>query len=266
MLENRSAVIHGGGGSIGGAVTRAFPRAAGRPRRQVSSRGTRHGQPRTGGRGDPLRRRIAGDRVRCRRHGGRGAETAQIDALDEAAVDLHADMVAANAGCIDISFHLIAYGDVRGTPLAEMRLEDFERPVITAVRTMFRPLRTTARHMIPRKAGVILVFRGYGDPPADHDLGTSGRLGRHRVTKSEIRARARTVRHPGGDPADGRCADSIPGGARPGQAITDEMPVRPCSTRPRHSTTSGVAVFAASDWPRTVNASALNTTCGSVVG
>jgi 3-oxoacyl-[acyl-carrier protein] reductase len=40
------------------------------------------------------------------------AETAQVDALDERAVDRHADAVAASAGGIDICFNLISLQDV----------------------------------------------------------------------------------------------------------------------------------------------------------
>src|SRR2546421_400909 len=64
---------------------------------------------------------------------------------------------------IDISFNLISHGDVQGTPLAEMALEDFERPIVTAVRTMFLTWRAAARHMIRQGSGVILAFGGYGD-------------------------------------------------------------------------------------------------------
>ena len=72
------------------------------------------------------------------------------------------DGVAGRAGSVDISFDLISYGDVQGTPLAEMRLEDFERPVANAVRTQFLTARAAARHMIPRGLGVILTFGGPG--------------------------------------------------------------------------------------------------------
>jgi NADP-dependent 3-hydroxy acid dehydrogenase YdfG len=54
------------------------------------------------------------------RSAGGVAETAQVDAIDEMAVDQHDDTVAASAGGIDVSFNLISYGDVQGTPLAEM--------------------------------------------------------------------------------------------------------------------------------------------------
>ena len=66
------------------------------------------------------------------------------------------------AGSIDISFNLISYADVQGTPLAEMDLEDFERPVMTAVRTQFLTSRAAARHMIREGSGVILTFGGAG--------------------------------------------------------------------------------------------------------
>src|SRR5204863_9517958 len=92
------------------------------------------------------------------------AETACLDALDAAAVDAHADAVAAAAGSLDISVNVISHGDVQGTPLSEMSPADFERPVVTAVRSMFLTTRAAARHMLRQRSGVILMFGGYGDP------------------------------------------------------------------------------------------------------
>ncbi len=66
--------------------------------------------------------------------------------------------MAERAGGIEVSFNLISYEDVQGTPLAEMPLEDFERPVMTAVRTQFLTARAAARHMIAQGSGVILTF------------------------------------------------------------------------------------------------------------
>jgi NAD(P)-dependent dehydrogenase (short-subunit alcohol dehydrogenase family) len=120
LLEDRTAVIYGGGGMIGGAVARAFAREGAR----VFLAG------RTAA---PLEA-VAADI----RSAGGTAGTALVDALDEGAVDEHADAVAAEAGGIDIAFNLVSYGDVQGTALAEMAPEDFERPIVTAVRSMFR--------------------------------------------------------------------------------------------------------------------------------
>jgi 3-oxoacyl-[acyl-carrier protein] reductase len=60
--------------------------------------------------------------------GGR-ADVALVDALDEAAVNAHADAVVAESGSLDITFNVINHGDVQGTPLADMALADFEAPV-----------------------------------------------------------------------------------------------------------------------------------------
>src|SRR3954470_7009827 len=153
LLERRNAVIYGGGGSIGGAVAEAFVREGARV----------HLAGRTP---EPLE--AVAERLRS---ADGEAETAVVDALDEDVVDAHADAVVDRFGSLDISFNLISHGDVQGTPLTEMSLEDFARPVETAVRTMFITTRAAARHMIRQRSGVILVFGGYGDPPPDHNLG-----------------------------------------------------------------------------------------------
>ena len=154
LLKDKNAVIYGGGGSIGGAVARAFAREganvflAGRTRAKLEE---------------------VSDEIRS---SGGVAETAQVDALDGRAVDGHADAVAASAGGIDISFNLISHGDVHGTPMAEMDLEDYARPVVTAVRTTFLTWRAAARHMIRQGSGVILAFGGSGDPIRLPDMET----------------------------------------------------------------------------------------------
>jgi NAD(P)-dependent dehydrogenase (short-subunit alcohol dehydrogenase family) len=96
-----------------------------------------------------------------------------LESLAEQAVDGYVDAVAEKAGGVDISFNLISYGDIQGMPLAEMPLEDFERPVISAVRTQFLSARAAARHMIRQGSGVILTFGGAGgrDPIRDYTSG-----------------------------------------------------------------------------------------------
>src|ERR671920_1800858 len=155
LHENKNAIIYGGGGLIGGAVARAFAREgakvflAGRTLAALEA--------------------VAEDI----RSAGGVAETAQVDALDEQAVDRCVDAVAERAGGIDISFNLISYEDVQGTPLAQMPLEDFERPIMNAVRTQFLTSRAAARHMIRQGSGVILMFGGAGgrDPIRDYTSG-----------------------------------------------------------------------------------------------
>lgn len=249
LLENKNAVIYGGGGAIGGAVARAFAREgarvhlAGRTRKSLEE---------------------VADAIRA---AGGTAETDQVDALDEAAVDRHADAVAEQAGSLDISFNLISYAEVQGTPLAEMTLADFERPVHNAVRTMFLTSRAAARHMMRRKSGVILAFGGYGDPPRNHYMGgfqvafgaveslrrnLACELGPHGIRVLTLQT--------GGVP------ETIPEGFEWGKAITEEIARSTMLGRAASLADVGnVAVFAASDLARSMTATALNITGGSVV-
>jgi len=156
LLEDKTAVIYGGAGAVGGAVARAFGREGAR----VFLAG------RTLATLDAVAEEI--------RSAGGAAQTAQVDALDGEAVDRHADAVAAEAGGIDVSFNLIAHPYTHGTPLAEMDVDDFMAPVETAARTTFLTVRAAARHMIGQRAGVILAFGGPGDrsgPARDYNLG-----------------------------------------------------------------------------------------------
>src|SRR5829696_4791636 len=152
LLENKNAVIYGGSGSVGGAVARAFAREGAR----VFLAG------RTLATLDAVAQEIIAL--------GGLAETAQVDALDEKAVDEHADAVAEKAGGIDISFNAIFNGDVQGKPLAEMPFDDFARPITNAMRNQFLTARPVARHMIKRGSGVILTITG-GDREAVPTIG-----------------------------------------------------------------------------------------------
>jgi 3-oxoacyl-[acyl-carrier protein] reductase len=249
LLGGKNAVIYGGGGAIGGAVARAFAREganvflAGRTLESLEE---------------------VAEQIRS---AGGVAQTAQLDALEEQAVDQHADAVAASAGGIDVSFNLISYGDVQGTALAEMPLEDFERPVVSAVRTQFLTARAAARHMIRQGSGVILFFGGYGDPLADYYLGgfqvaliaieslrrqLASELGPHGI-------RAVTLQT-GGVP------ETIPQSFDGREAITEMIVGSTMLERAAMLDDVGnVAAFAASDHARTMTATALNISCGAIV-
>jgi 3-oxoacyl-[acyl-carrier protein] reductase len=81
-----------------------------------------------------------------------GAAASVVDALDEKAVDEHADRVAAESGGIEVSMNLITHPHTHGIPLAEMSADDFMAPVETAARTTFITARAAARHVIPRRS------------------------------------------------------------------------------------------------------------------
>jgi 3-oxoacyl-[acyl-carrier protein] reductase len=147
-----------------------------------------------------------------------------------------------------------------------MRLADFERPVVTAVRTMFLTSRAAARHMIRQGSGVILVFGGDGPPLRDYYLGglqvafsaqealrrnLSAELGRHGIRVVTLRS--------GGIP------ESIDDDEFR-QTITDMTEEQTMLKRAATLEDVGnVAVFAASDHARTITATAINISVGAMV-
>jgi len=140
MLQGKNAVIHGGGGAIGGAVARAFAREGA----NVFLAG------RTLARLDQVAADISA--------AGGWAETAEVDALDERAVNEHADAVAAKAGGIDIAVNAVGILHVQGTPFAELSFEDYAHPITAYTRTNFLTAKAAARHMATHGSGVILTL------------------------------------------------------------------------------------------------------------
>ena len=56
------------------------------------------------------------------------------------------------AGSIDVSFNAISLGDVQGTPLLEMPLEDYSRPIMVGTTTHLLTARAAARHSSEERA------------------------------------------------------------------------------------------------------------------
>jgi 3-oxoacyl-[acyl-carrier protein] reductase len=249
LLTDKVAVIYGGGGSIGGAVARAFAREGARA-------------VVTGRTAEPLAR--VAEQIRS---AGGAVETAVVDALDERAVDEHADALAAETGSIDISLNVITHGDVQGTPLVEMALADFERPVHNAVRTNFLTARAAGRHMVRQRSGVILLFGGYGDPMPGYHLGGL------QVAFQAMEALRRNLACELGPYGvrvvtlqSGGVPESLPDDFEGRDAIAQEL--ERMTMLKRAATLDDVgnaAVFVASDWARTMTATALNITCGAQV-
>jgi 3-oxoacyl-[acyl-carrier protein] reductase len=159
LLENKSAVVYGGGGAIGGAVARAFAREGA----SVFLAGRRLA---------PLDV-VAGEISAL----GGVAETAQVDALDERAVEEHVDAVVAKAGGIDVSFNAIAIQDVQGISLVEISQADFTAPIVTGTTTHFLTARAAARRMVEKGSGVILTLSASAAASASSPepwLGTGG--------------------------------------------------------------------------------------------
>ena len=244
LLDGKRAVIYGGGGSIGGAVARAFAREgahvllAGRTLDKLEA--------------------VAAD---IRAAGG-AADCAVVDALDEAAVDAHATAIAP----IDISFNVIGQGDVQGTPMAEMELEDFERPVVTTVRTHFLTWRAAVRHM-PAAGGVLLVFGGSGPPLRGYSIGglqvafeALEQMRRQLSTELGDRGVRVVTLRTGGVP------ETIPaafeGRERLERMLTDMTLLGRTATL---ADVGDVAAFVASDRARTMTAATVNVSAGALI-
>jgi 3-oxoacyl-[acyl-carrier protein] reductase len=140
LLENKNAVIYGGGGAVGGAVARAFAREG----------ATVYLAGRTLAALDLVAEEISA--------AGGKAETAEVDAMDERALDRHADTVSARAGGIDIAFNAVGIAHVQGTPFAELSFEDYAHPIVAYTRTNFLTAKAIARHMAKQGSGVILLL------------------------------------------------------------------------------------------------------------
>jgi NAD(P)-dependent dehydrogenase (short-subunit alcohol dehydrogenase family) len=142
LLENKNTVIYGAGGAVGGAVARTFAREGAR----VFLTGRNLTKVET----------VAKDITEA---GGK-VETAQVDALDERAVEEHIAAVVKKAGTIDISFNAITpvpQPGTQGIPIAQLSVESFTAPITAYMRSYFLTARAAARRMVENKSGVILV-------------------------------------------------------------------------------------------------------------
>jgi 3-oxoacyl-[acyl-carrier protein] reductase len=245
LLEGKNAVIYGGGGTVGGAVARAFAREgakvflAGRTLEKLEA--------------------VAAD---IRAAGG-DTEVAVVDALDERSVDEHAGQI----GRIDISFNLISLGDVQGTPLIEMSVADFMAPVENAVRSTFLTARAAGRAMVRQGSGVLLLFGGSGEPIRDYRIGGlqvayealeamrrqfASELGKHGVRVVTLRTSGVIDSIPERYEGRDELVASLEGMTMLGRgAVLEDV--------------GNVAAFVASDKARTMTAATANISCGALI-
>lgn len=148
LLENKNAVIFGGGGAIGGAVARRFAQEGA----HVFLAG----------------RRLSSLAVveRDIRAGGGAAHTAEVDALNAEDVNAYMDDVAASSGSIDVLMNAVGVDHVQGPPLDELTLGDFMHPITTYLQTNFLTAQAAARHMRAKGSGVILTLTTPGSKMA----------------------------------------------------------------------------------------------------
>ena len=218
LLEGRNAVIYGGGGAIGGAVARAFAREG----------ATVH----LSGRTQETLDAVAED-IRSR---GGVAETAVLDALDEEAVDAHADAMPGSRHLVqrhharrrtghaagrDVAGRLRAPGRHRGPDDVHHHARGRAAHDAAALRRdpRVRRLRRPAARLQPRRS--------------------PGRVRRAGVPAPQPRRRARALRHPRADDPDRRRPGLDPRRASPARTRSPARSRRRrCSAARRRSRTS----------------------------
>jgi NAD(P)-dependent dehydrogenase (short-subunit alcohol dehydrogenase family) len=260
MLRNKVAVIYGAAGAIGGAVARAFAREGatlfltGRRRAPV----------------DTVAREIV--------FAGGFAEAAEVDALDEQAVDKHLQSVIDKAGRVDISFNAVGIPDAKilGVPLVEMNVELFSLPIRSYTRSYFLTARLAARHMIPNKSGVIMtvtaipsrtgvpLLGGYGPAQAAKEALT-------RALSAELAPQGIRVvgLRPQGMPETGKLKEAFEIRAKAlGVTWAQWQEMLASRTHPRRLMTleemASMAVFMASDQASGMTGTTVNLTMGSL--
>jgi 3-oxoacyl-[acyl-carrier protein] reductase len=142
-LRDKVAAIFGASGEVGAAVATEF--AAQGARIFLSGRTRSHVQ-------------TAADGIS--RAGGTAA-VAEVNALDEDAVNNYLDNVVAEAGKIDIAFNAMgpqaaAYRNATST--MELPLETFMLPITQILASQFITARSAAKHMIEQRSGVIVFL------------------------------------------------------------------------------------------------------------
>src|SRR5918992_4115389 len=140
MLKDKVALIYGAGGAIGSAIARAF-----------ASEGANLFLT---GRHLTAVEVVAKDVVST----GGAAEAAEVDALDEQAVDKHLQSVIDKAGRVDISFNAVGIPNPKiRVPLVELYVEQFSLPIATYTRSYFLTARLAVRRMVANRSGVIMT-------------------------------------------------------------------------------------------------------------
>jgi NAD(P)-dependent dehydrogenase (short-subunit alcohol dehydrogenase family) len=260
MLRDKVAVVYGAGGGIGGAVARAFAREGAR----VFLTGR-----------DLASVEIVAKEIEAE---GGSAEAAEVDALEERAVDAHLQHVMDDAGRVDISFNAIGIpnADIVGVRLTELDVDRFLLPLESYTGSYFLTARLAARRMLPNRSGVIMTVTallsrtgvplvgGYGPAQAAKEAltrGLSAELAPHGIRVVGLR--------PQGMPETRTIRDAYEPRAEASGMTWEEWQESLASrTHPRRLMTleemANVAAFMASDQASGMTGTTVNLTMGSL--
>jgi 3-oxoacyl-[acyl-carrier protein] reductase len=238
LLENRTAIVHGGSGAVGSAVARAYAREGADVHLTGRTRAT-----------------LEDVAHRIRDEGG-VAHISVLDVVDRDAVERHAVAVADRSGGVDVCFNATSNDDIQGRPLVDLGVGDVMQPVAKAVTSTFNVATAAARHMMSRGTGVILVMAGGREAIPN--------LGGSHVAWSALAGLCRQLAAELG-PQGIRVAWLLsPGSPNPEEPEPDASALL-LPRRPTYADVANAAVFAASDWAATVTATEINLTAGLVV-
>ncbi|MEV6235431.1 SDR family oxidoreductase [Lentzea sp. NPDC051838] len=248
LLENRTAVIYGGGGTIGGAMADAF--AAEGARVFLVGR-------------TPATLETVADRIRA---AGGQAETAVVDALDASAVNDHLDAVVEKTGSVDISVNVITLEGIF-QPLADISTNDFVAAISKGLTTHLITTKAAARHMVKQESGVLLFFGGSDHANMHPGMGNV-QIGFDAI--ESLRKQWAVELAPHGIRTvtllTGGVIDSFPDvpemeGAK--QSIIDASPMKRAATT---ADVGSVAAFVASEHGRSITSTQVNISFGACYG
>jgi NAD(P)-dependent dehydrogenase (short-subunit alcohol dehydrogenase family) len=261
LLVNKHAVIFGASGAIGQAVAKEF--AAQEATVFLSGR------------------RLAGiSQAAAEIHQNDGiAYAAEVDALDEKAVQAYLDGVAKEAGSIDILLNVMGpqakdYGE--GTSTLELPLEQFLVPLSTMLPSQFITARAAARHMVRQHSGVILFVTAVPGRGAPNSTAIGSAFG---AMESLLRCLAadlgpagvRVVGIRSGGMVDTRTIQQAfenvahTQGIAQAQVVARSEQATLLGRLPRVADTARLAAFLASDGAATITGAIVNASSGRVI-
>ncbi len=263
MLQDKVALVFGGGGSIGAAVARQF----------ASEGAYVFLSGRTAETVERTAKQIA--------DAGGHAQADVVDALDETAVSDYVDSVVARAGRVDIEFNatgprVAEYAN--GTPAVDLPASLFCVPVQTVLQSQYITARAAARHMFTQGSGAIIFLTG--SPARPHLTGTTAIGAAFGAVENLTRTMAielgpagvrvvclRTAANPDSRTIQetGELFAKATNGAADPRQMTDSLAQSTMLKRsPATADTARAAALLASDSARMVTGAVLNSTAGAV--
>lgn len=259
LLKDKIAIIHGGGGAVGGAVAMAFAREG--------------AHVHLTGRTVEKLEKVANE---IRTQGGK-ADLAIVDALNRDAIEAHLAMVATTAGPVRLMFNAIDWGDTQGQALVDMTYERFSGAIDTALQTWFLTGTSTARHMAQHSGGTILGITANvarSPIPMLGGFGIAGAAVEHFLRQLAMEmgpsgVRVCYVRSAGSPDAPGVEAAFKLRATESGLSLEEVLREAGSSSPLRHlpwlAEVADAAVLLASDYARGMTATLANVTCGAQV-